>query len=141
VNIWAIGAGLTLIALIAGYTVWINVRWTRQQDAWADSRPNPTQQEFVAMLMAAGADAEVSGLIYTDMRGLCRWSHMLPHPDDPFRPLYVDDPEDLIDYARDWKKALNIGASSGQPAAMPWITLRDAALDLSRRKALSETAG
>jgi hypothetical protein len=141
VNIWAIGTGLALLALFVGYTIWINVRWTRQQDAWADSRPNPTREDFMAMLMVAGVDAEVSTRIYTDMRALCRRSRMLPHPDDPFHPLYVDDPDDLVDYARDWTEALNIGASPEQQAAIPWITLRDAALDLSRRKALSETAG
>jgi hypothetical protein len=127
---WPIGAGLLAIALFILYTIRINRQAKQHQNDVAQTRPNLSESAFVAALNETGADPEVAAMVYRDMRALCRGSKLLPHPDDPFSPLYIDDPEDLTDYAEAWMHAFAIPADDSD-AFSPWSTLRDAIADLS----------
>lgn len=83
-------------------------QWKRQALLLAARRPNPTREQFIA-LVAADSDADVAAHLWDEL--LPYWKPATPHPDDDFLiDLSIDEeePQDWLErfckqHRHDWR--------------------------------------
>ena len=130
---WLAAAGF----VVAGLTVWIGAGFImvrRAHTRLAARRPNPTEDEFLAM-MAQECSPEAARFVWDQTLPYVS-PRLTPHPDDRLiDDLCIDDDDIDMDWSQVWADRLNISVRELPDWPRDWpLTVRNFArwLDLAR---------